>query len=295
MVVKDQSRLRPTEVTFYAIAGLSLGASIVFILSNRLPGLGYFDGSEYAVHISGGGIAHAPGYPLYLILGKLIHAFGADAFFAQQVTSVLALGIAAAAIHRTFALEVGTSRPGFAAAFAITIASLSASYYLRLFSILPEVFLLNVGLFSLLILAITHYHHFPDARNLGAVFFLYGLGLCHHHTLAFTLPACLYLIIKKLRRADWLKSALLAMAGLFAGCLPLLYLFESSNRVESTYYRVHDLESLWFVLLRKGYGTFHLSPLASEPDVAGLYSLALEGLLRNFNILGVVAFAPLLI
>ncbi len=293
MVGKAKSRVRAANRVFYASAVAFLGVTIGFVLVNRLRGLGYFDGSEYALHIQGGGIAHAPGYPLFTILGKAIHAFGADPFLSQQIISVMALSGAAIALHETFALEVGAARAGFAGAVAVAIASLSVSYYLRLFSILPEVFVLNVGLFSLLILAITRFYHFPEPRNLGFVFFVYGLGLCHHHTLAFTLPACLYLVATKFRRLNLAKSALSSCAGFLVGCLPLLYLFAGRSTVDSTYYRVHDLSSLMFVLLRKGYGTFHLSPLNSEPDIGGLYRLSLNGLLDNFNGLGALVFVPL--
>ncbi len=293
MAVNDQLG-RNARVGFCAIALVSLAASIVFILANRLPGLGYFDGSEYALHIQGGGIAHAPGYPLFIVLGKAIHAMGADGFLAQQLISVLSICLVALALFKTFALEVGIARPGFAAAFAISIAGLGASYYLRLFAILPEVFILNVGLFALLILAITRFGYDPKPQKLAAVFFVYGLGVCHHHTLAFTLPACLYLIATKVRRLDCVKSVVFSLVGLVAGCLPLIYLFAAGKTAESTYYRVHDLQSLLFVLLRKGYGTFHLSPLNSETDIGGLYSLAFQGLVKNFNTLGLVAFIPLI-
>ncbi len=295
MTGSEQFVQRWARVGFYAVAVISLTASIGFILANRLPGLGFFDGSEYALHIQGGGIAHAPGYPLFTVLGKAIHAMGADGFLAQQLISVLALCVVAIALYKTFALEVGANRPGFGAAFAVSITGLGASYYLRLFAILPEVFLLNVGLFSLLILSITHFYHDPDARKLAIVFFVFGLGICHHHTLVFALPACLYLIAQKLRHLDWVKGLGFSIVGLALGCVPLVYLFAGQGTAEHTYYRVHNVQSLLFVLLRKGYGTFHLSPLKSETDIGGLYSLAFQGLLRNFNTLGLVAFAPLIL
>ncbi len=287
------SQAYPGAIAFYAMALLSLSASVAFILSNRLRGLGYFDGSEYALHIQGGGIAHAPGYPLYLGLCRLVHACGADAFLSQQVISVLAMGVAALALYKTFAIEVGTSRPGFAGALAVSIATLCTSYYLRLFAIIPEVFLLNVGLLSLLILAITRFYYSSNETSIAVVFFMYGLGLSHHHTMAFTLPGFTYLLVKKLRSFKLAKTALFASIGLALGSLPLVYLFWDSGSAASTYYRVHDLESLWFVLLRKGYGTFQLSPLHTKTDIHRLFYLVLEGMLKNFNYLGLFVFAPL--
>ena len=285
---------RSTRV-FELVAASSVAASLLYILVNRLPGLGYFDGSEYALHIEGGGIAHAPGYPLYTIFGQVFHALGANGLLAQQLISVLALGVTAVALRQTFALEVSRNRPGFAAASAVAIATLAASYYLRLFAILPEVFVLNVALYSLSIWAITRFCHAPSARALTPVFLVYGLGVCHHHTLALTLPASLYLIGTQIRKLDRAKAVAFSLAGFLIGCLPLAYLFRAPGVAETTYYRVHDLQSLLFVLLRKGYGTFHLSPLATETDLSGIYHLTFVGLLKNFNGVGVMVFAPLLL
>ncbi len=279
---------------FSAAATIAMISSLAFIWAQRLRGLGYFDGSEYALHIAGGGVAHAPGYPLFTILGKFIHALGPDAFVSQQVLSMLALAGGAIALRATFALEVGKARSGFAAASAITLASFAGSYLLRLFSILPEVFVFNAGLFAVLIYAITHFWYAPTPIKVGVIFFIYGLGVCHHHTLALTLPACFTLLGKKARHINLTKSAGFAALGFALGCLPLAYLFHAGANANLTYFRVHDLDSLLFVLLRKGYGTFKLSPLATQTDLAGNFRLTLEGLVKNFNGWGILIFVPLL-
>ena len=280
---------------FYGVGVVSLLASALFVIANRLPGLGYFDGSEYALHIEGGGIAHAPGYPLFTLLGQFIHRFGADGFLAQQVISIIAFGITALALYATWSIEVGRRRAGFSAALAVAWVSLAASYYLRLFAILPEVFVLNVALMALAILAITGFHYSKQARWLGLLFFSFGLGLCHHHTLAFVIPGCLVILVRRFRQVPLMPAVLYSMGGFGLGCLPLIYLFVTRNEVGVTYLRVHDLPALLFVLLRKGYGTFKLSPLKSETDVSGLLSLAFRGLAQNFNYWGLLVFAPLLL
>lgn len=279
---------------FYGVGAASILASGSFVLASRLPGLAYFDGSEYALHIEGGGIAHAPGYPLFTLLGQFIHRLGADGFLAQQVISVIALGVTAFALYATWSIEVGRHRPGFAAALAVAWVSLAASYYLRLFAILPEVFILNVALMALAIWAITGFYYSKQPRWLGLLFFSFGLGLCHHHTLAFVIPGCLVILVRRFRQVPFAPAALYGLGGFALGCLPLIYLFVTRNEVGVTYLRVHDLPSLLFVLLRKGYGTFKLSPLNSDADVAGLCSLALRGLAQNFNYWGLLVFVPLL-
>jgi hypothetical protein len=230
-----------------------------------------------------------------LLLCKLAHGCGANPFLSQQLVSTVALVVSALALYKTFAIEVGTSRPGFAPALAVTTATLAASYYLRLFSIFPEVFLLNIGLISLQILAITRLYHSANATNLGVVFLIYGLGLSHHHTLAFTLPGFAYLLFKKRRSFSFFKALSFAIVGAALGCLPLLYLFRDTSNAPHTYYRIHDLDSFLFVLLRKGYGTLKLSPLQSSTDLSGLFSLTFDAIVKNYNYLGLVVLAPLVL
>jgi hypothetical protein len=271
-----------------------LAASVAFVLVNRRAGLGYFDGSEYALHIEGGGIAHAPGYPLFTLLGRCLHSLGADGFLAQQLISAASLVITVLALYRTWALEVSTRRAGFAAAFAVATASIAASYYLRLFAILPEVFDLNVALMALTIMAVTGFHYSKQPIWLGALCFMFGLGLCHHHTLAFLVPGCFWVVARRARQLQLLRSSGYAAGGFALGCLPLIYLFTTRNQVGVTYLHVHDLDSLLFVLLRKGYGTFHLSPLKETADVSALLQLAFTGLAQNYHDWGLLVFVPLL-
>ena len=111
-----KNRGKTEDHAFNVLGALVLFSSLAFIWKNRLPGLGYFDGSEYALHIAGGGIAHAPGYPLFTVLCRFIHTLGPDPFLSQQVLSMLALVVAGVALYKTFELEIGAARPGFAVA-----------------------------------------------------------------------------------------------------------------------------------------------------------------------------------
>jgi hypothetical protein len=288
----DRGRVRSRSLIWYVIGGASVVASVLFVLANRRAGLGYFDGSEYALHIEGGGIAHAPGYPLYTLLGRAIHLLGADGFLAQHLISAASLVVSALALYATWRLEVGRKQAGFAPALAVALVSLASSYYLRLFAILPEVFDLNVALMALCIWAVTGFHYSQKPLWLGFLFLIFGFGLCHHHTLALLVPGCLTLVVRRWRSIR-VRAALHAFAGLCVGCLPLVYLFATRNQVGVTYLNVRDLRSLLFVLLRKGYGTFHLSPLQEPVDVAGLLTLALQGLAQNYHYFGLLLFAPL--
>jgi hypothetical protein len=54
-----------------------------YVIAYRHIGLGFFDASEYSSHIAGDGIAHAPGYPLYTLVGKALNLFLGNPFAAQ--------------------------------------------------------------------------------------------------------------------------------------------------------------------------------------------------------------------
>jgi len=269
----------------YVTAGA--GALVLGLLFwNRLPGLGFFDASEYALHMKGWGIPHAPGYPVFTLAGKLLCLLGASPFLAQQLVSLVSLAAAAILVYTTFAPR-GDDAPEGVAAACLSAAALFSAFHLQLFTVLPEVFVSNVAVFAFLGWAIRRW---LDAEGAGSVFWIflaYGLGLAHHHTLALTVPALVVVLIMARRSLPAGRTLLHAGAGLALGALPLVYLPLASAAADPayTYYRVDDLFSFIFVMLRKGYGTFQLTKVAETGSAGELTLLSLGGLARSFHVL----------
>lgn len=280
---------------------------LVFLFENRHIGLGFFDSSEYALHIRSGGIAHAPGYPLYILLGKLMYGFFGDPFLAQQIISLLSIPIVLISLYKTFETsENSAGRTVHRNAFILTALLFISSFYFKLFTIIPEVFLLNLAIFSLLFYRIVEWYYRPSKLNILLVMLIFGLGVSHHHTLALTLPGFFWLTFYSYRinrkttptfNYDWKKLFLPGILGLLLGCTPLVYLFIASHDLSSAhpfnYYQIDGLRSFLFVLLRRGYGTFSLISSSMEVNYLSLATFCLKTVMIHFNYIGLVFFVPL--
>ncbi len=274
-------------LTLIFAAGMAL-----FLFWNRHTGLGFFDASELSIHIKSGGIAHAPGYPLYILLGRLVCTLTADPFLAQHLISLASLAFAGFALYRSLRREAEGEMNEPAA--LLTVMLLWSSFYLKQYTVHPEVFLLNVALFAALGWALAVWYRSGAPSHLIWVFFVYGLGLAHHHTLAFTLPATATLITWRFRAIPRGESLLFAVLGLAVGALPLLYLFFAIRPPDTfaTYYFVESFRDFLFVLLREGYGTFSLSVHENTAGPWDVFTLMTQGLIKNFNFIGGLVLVP---
>lgn len=275
----------------WVLVAWSLFAALCVTLHHR--GLSYFDANDFAGPIAGRGLPHPPSYPLLVLLCKIINLFAGDplqALFYLNLASSLAAIIC---IYFLLTWESSTSVTRNAALCACLL--LLSGFYFKLWTILPEKFLLNLALFSLLGLLVTAWYSRPTPTRFGLIGLAYGLGASHHHTLAFTLPSLLILMWCKRREINWRRSIALCFPGFLLGLTPLLYLFWTSNpEPDYSYYYVNSLESFLFVFLRKGYGTFQLLTGESAPPWR-VCLVMLNGMFKNLNYFCVIFLAPLVV
>jgi hypothetical protein len=275
------------------ILALYAFAIALLLVWQRHRGLAYFDGSEFALNMETGGIAHAPGYPFYLMLGRGLHALGLDGFLAQFVISLAAYLVTAVLMWRTLR-DVSKERTSDAlAATLATLLFLTHALVLR-YVMLPEVFLLNVALHGSLLYALVRWSRTLRLRWLALAGLSYGLGFAHHHTLALTLPGAL-LVLTIYRPARPTRAAGAFAGGFAIGALPILYLFHSLTPASrQTYYFVQTLDDLLAVLLRKGYGTFSLTAKGEGSGGFGeLFRFVTQKIFMGTWGLGAVALAGL--
>jgi len=263
----------------YICAILAFGIFSIFAFLNYRSGLGFFDASEYALHIRGGGIAHAPGYPLYILLGRFLEVFTNDPFKAQFWLGYLSVAWLSFAFFRAFR--------GTALSFeSITLGLLIfySGYLNKLFVLFPEVFMLNLALWASLIWAIKNWYYSPDSRKIFFVLLVFGLGLCHHHTLALGLPGFLFLLWLKRGSTNWEASATFGLLGLCLGTLPLIYLFwPLSESTWNSYGLVNNLPSFLDVILRRGYGTLSLTTNMNGAEFFPFVKFIVIAVERHFN------------
>ena len=166
---------------------------LYFTLSLRYaaPGITSGDSPELASACFHMGSAHAPGYPLYVLLGHLAQVIpvGTPAF-RLSLLSVLVQTAAFLLLCTLLNRYLKSSFPGtetgrisIGAAFFLMISPLVHNQVTS-----PEVY--SLGLFLTVFLALCLLE--PNAINLKAASFLFGLALGHHHLILLLIPALLW-------------------------------------------------------------------------------------------------------
>jgi tetratricopeptide (TPR) repeat protein len=271
---------------------LSLFA-ILFItyIKTLAPTISSGDSGEFITAAVLLGIPHAPGYPLYVLLGHLFSLIPINSI-AWRLNLMSAV-FQSLAISMTYFIGIKLSRElrfttkesSALHVLALKFASfclslcLGFTYVFWYYGVTADVFALNNVLIVLIILVLLNWRQKTSEkskdgtttvsvfRNLSSslftVFFLLGLSLSNHQSGLLILPGIIYLIIKTdrslLSRAKTYASCFLA---LLLGLLPYIYLpLAASHAPLLNWGNPSTLTNFMRVLLRADYGTFLLSPL----------------------------------
>lgn len=212
------------------VAAMTMGLLIRATPFDLLPG----DAGEFQFAAWNFGLAHATGYPLYLVVGGLWQhlwaLFGVSPAASLNALSVVFTGAAAGAL---FLLLVGWL-PGAASvrrlAAALGVAFFVANPTVRSQAIQAEVYALH-ALFLIAILwaagrltQIDEEGRDAFARRFSLLAFLLGLALTHHATTILLAPALLLYLF--MVRRNWWRNARAWLWALPAVLMPLLlYLY----------------------------------------------------------------------
>ncbi len=209
------------------------GAALALYLLTLAPTVTFADSGELAAAVHFLDVAHPPGFPLYLLLGKLftlllpwgrlilrLNLFSA-------LCAALAVGLTGAAITLTPSPLRGRGEGFLAAAVLLAV---SRTFWEQ--ATLTEVYALNMalaaGLFLLLILFLRwrgEGHPGRAERAAALAAFLSGLGLGNHLTLFFWTAMLFLAIWLEEGRAFWQGKRLFPRAALFLlGLAIYLYL-----------------------------------------------------------------------
>ena len=178
----------------------------------------YFgDSAELAAAAATLGVAHPPGYPLYLLLGRLVAACvpGEPALGVNLLSGLAAAATAGAAA--ALALFLG-ARPLAAATAGLFVVG---SRMIWSQAVVAEVYTLNAALATGVLLALAADEQRPrnDFRALLMAAYLLGLGLAHHLSIVYVGLAAFVLLAAR-RRAPWRA---IVPAGVLAGTALSLY------------------------------------------------------------------------
>lgn len=263
-----------------ALVVLVAGATYMATASHVILG---GDSAELAAVGEGGGVAHAPGYPLYILWLRATTWLPATspAHRAAIATALLA-SLSVYALQRACAAW-GASRTSSAIASAVYAFSPLAW---RL-GTEPEVFALNVVM-AMAIVTVAGPRTAPprgqEALRAALLALLAGLGISNHHSIVLLAPLGLFAAILAVRRSRRPWSAALGALGAFAvGLLPYAVLVIDARSASATAPCVwgdpSTLDGLLRHFLRKDYGTGRLAVSTAERTPAAHVLLLGERLL----------------
>lgn len=263
------------------------------------PGLPAGDSGELITAAWTGGIAHPPGYPLYVMLaGAWAHLLPLGSVaWRMNLFSAVCMALAAGVVALTVARLSRSHLAALIAAWAFAFAAPVWKY-----ALVAEVFGLNALLAALALWAFARalpmppkpptpapapeasrrrtrppravaarapaaVPAVPDRAAVMAIAFLTILALSHHHTLLILgVPLAAVSYAQAWRASAGHRMALTLDVG-FAKCaalLPLLWLpFASAHPHALVWGDASSVRGFLSLLLRADYGTFHLAPVQS--------------------------------
>lgn len=210
------------------------------------------DSGELAAVGSMGGVAHPPGYPLFILWARLWSWLPGPPAHGVALATAITGALAVDAVQRA-ARGWGASEASAMLAAAMFAVSPLAS---RL-STEPEVFMLNVAIVMTIVRLATSKAH-PAWLALLA-----GLAIANHHTAILCAPIGIYGFVVGVRRVG--ARAVLLSAGAFAlGLAPYLYLMVAKG--DCRWGTPDTLAKLAHHFLRADYGTTQLGTGAAKPE-----------------------------
>ena len=210
------------------------------------------------------GVAHAPGYPLFTMLGHLFSLLPVGSIpFRVNLLSVICDALTIGVVYfSTFRL----TRSQLAAAFAALLLAVDPIFWE--WSLAAEVFPLNNLLAAVLILLLVTWHQHPErSAFLIAAFFVAGLALTNHQTIVLLGPAFCFILWRR-RLFLLARPSLLAIgvAAFVVGLLPYLYVpWAAAHHPVHNWGDVSSFHDLLRLIARRSYG----SKLVTTPGYTG--------------------------
>lgn len=242
------------------------------------------DSGELAAIGTAGGVAHPPGYPLYVLWLRATAWIPASSPTHRTALATAILGALALAMLQRACRSWGASR----AASALASAMVASSPLMWRLSTETEVFALN-ALLALALVSLASPGPPPrksEALRVLGLGLVAGLGLANHHTIVLLAPLGVPAAVSGLRRApERTRTAVLGVVALLAGLLPYGYLVYVSRVTPldrgCIWGDPRDLSGLLHHFLRADYGTARLAVSDASPEPTGQLLLLGETLLES--------------
>jgi 4-amino-4-deoxy-L-arabinose transferase-like glycosyltransferase len=275
---------RPRLIKYLTAALLFLATFIIYI-KTLCPVVPPWDSGELITAAYTLGIAHPPGYPLYVLLGKLFSLipFGTIAWRVNLMSAFFA----SSAVTLAYFIILKLTRSALAGAVGSLFLAFSPIFWSM--AVVAEVFQLNAFFAALTIYLLLMWKENKNFRWLLLFSFGYGLSLCNHHSMLLLAPGFLYFIWTN-EKEVFFKFKNWAYLGLcFAlGLLPYFYLpLRSLKNPYLDWGDPQTFERFWAVVTRAQYGSFRLDPAVQKSgSFLVQIKVYLGWLLQHFVFLG---------
>ncbi|MCM2267650.1 MAG: DUF2723 domain-containing protein [Elusimicrobiales bacterium] len=230
-----------------ALAALLLALLAPLYIYTLPPGLPpYRDAGEMASAAWTLGVAHQPGYPLYIISAKLfmLLPLGNPAWLLNLFSA--AAGLAGVYVFFRLAAAAFSAPAAFFAALALAF-----NFTLRTVSSVPEMYALHFFLAALLLFCAAA----GGRRAVPLTAFLLGLGMANRMDLVLTAPALLTLLWPRLRAGGWGAPLKAALFGLLGFSLYLYLPVRAANWPLFDWSHPAGISAFLAVITRKSYGS----------------------------------------
>ena len=247
--------IRPLYIFF----GVVLTTLAVYI-STLSSYVYYGDSGEFVVTGLINGVAHPPGFPLFVAIAHQFSKLPINSVsWRISLVSAIFGALSAGILFKTVHLITQNKIIGIASAFLYAFAPLIWTY-----NTTAEVFSINNFFISLLlymsVLILTN----PDKQQLFPIsMFIFSLGLTGHQLSLFFAPVFIYILIK-LALYKKPKILLYSFFAVILGQLPQLYMWYAASN--NPFYNWGDPDTparLINHILRRDYGTFKLGAFTS--------------------------------
>jgi len=213
------------------------------------------DGGDLVTAALTGGFAHAPGYPLYSLLGYLFTKipYSTPAWRVSFLSSLPA----AATLTLVYLFIQRTTSSRFAG--IISSITLGLTYVFWLYSVVPEVFVLAICFTMAIFYTLYVWSQTGSKQLFFLAVFLFSLSLTHHHIILFMVPAYAFLVFKNRKQLPKKNARSYALFGamISIGFLPYLWLPISSYMVAAhTWGDPDTFVKFMKIVTRAYYGTF---------------------------------------
>jgi len=187
-------RQRLLRLDFRKLAGLLLfSASFLVYLFTLAPGVYGFDSAELATGVYTQGVVHPPGYPSYLLLGKLFTLLVPlrDVAYRLNMMSALFAALTVLLLFRAIDRILNAPLPAAAAALFLGISN-----YFWQMALITEVYTTFTAFLAADLLLLSLWHARGRTGHLLLFSIFYGLTLTIHTSGILFAPAFAWLILR---------------------------------------------------------------------------------------------------